>query len=183
MKMTKKAMLMLLTVCVMALCTVLCAANVSAANVVKSGECGDKMTWVLYDDGRLVIDGEGEMWSDFFRRLTHDDQIEVVNNINNGVSISHYQIVNSAENTLMEFALNEKGISQSELHKQTQKILKLTEENGKLKEQISQGEKFYNTMMQQAEEIGRLKERIAQLEREKGKDASGAPTSGVANAG
>lgn len=132
---------------------------------------------------RWLLNGEGEMWSDFFRRLTHDDQIEVVNNINNGVSISHYQIVNSAENTLMEFALNEKGISQSELHKQTQKILKLTEENGKLKEQISQGEKFYNTMMQQAEEIGRLKERIAQLEREKGKDASGAPTSGVANAG
>lgn len=36
---------------------------------------------------------------------------------------------------------------------------------------------------EQAEEIGRLKERIAQLEREKGKDASDARTSGVANVG
>ena len=38
-------------------------------------------------------------------------------------------------------------------------------------------------IIEQAEEIGRLKERIAQLEREKGKDASGVSTSGVANAG
>ena len=40
-----------------------------------------------------------------------------------------------------------------------------------------------NKLLQQAEEIGRLKERIAQLEKEKGKDASDARTSGVANAG
>ena len=38
-------------------------------------------------------------------------------------------------------------------------------------------------IMQQAEEIGKLKERIAQLEREKGKDASTAPTSDIASAG
>ena len=36
---------------------------------------------------------------------------------------------------------------------------------------------------EQAEEIGRLKERIAQLEREKGKNASDAQTSDVANVG
>lgn len=36
---------------------------------------------------------------------------------------------------------------------------------------------------EQAEEIGRLKERIAQLEREKGKNASDAQTSGIANVG
>lgn len=34
-----------------------------------------------------------------------------------------------------------------------------------------------------AEEIGRLRERISQLEREKGKDASDVPTSGIANVG
>lgn len=39
------------------------------------------------------------------------------------------------------------------------------------------------TICEQAEEIGRLRERINQLEREKGKDASGARTSGVANVG
>ena len=36
---------------------------------------------------------------------------------------------------------------------------------------------------EQAEEIGRLKERIAQLEREKGKNASTAQTSNIANVG
>ena len=40
-----------------------------------------------------------------------------------------------------------------------------------------------NTVKEQAEEIGRLRERISQLEREKGKDASDARTSGVANVG
>ena len=38
-------------------------------------------------------------------------------------------------------------------------------------------------IIQQAEEIGRLKQQIEQLQREKGKDASDARTSGVANAG
>lgn len=40
-----------------------------------------------------------------------------------------------------------------------------------------------NRITEQAAEIGRLNERIAQLQREKGKDASAAPTSGIANVG
>ncbi len=39
------------------------------------------------------------------------------------------------------------------------------------------------TIREQAAEIGRLNERIAQLQREKGKDASVAPTSDIANVG
>lgn len=38
-------------------------------------------------------------------------------------------------------------------------------------------------IIQQAEEIGRLKERINQLQREKGKNASDAQTSDIANVG
>lgn len=38
-------------------------------------------------------------------------------------------------------------------------------------------------IVDQAEEIGRLRERISQLEREKGKDASDVPNSGIANVG
>ncbi len=30
--------------------------------VTASGECGDDLTWVLYDDGELVIEGDGAMW-------------------------------------------------------------------------------------------------------------------------
>ncbi len=30
--------------------------------VTASGTCGDNLTWVLYDDGELVISGTGEMW-------------------------------------------------------------------------------------------------------------------------
>ena len=75
MKLLRKASLALLAVCAMVLCTVLCAANLSAAEVTASGECGDNLTWTLYDDGELVIDGEGAMgnmtssspapWSEF----------------------------------------------------------------------------------------------------------------------
>lgn len=39
----------------------LCCVWVCAADVVDSGECGDDLTWTLYDDGTLVIDGTGEM--------------------------------------------------------------------------------------------------------------------------
>ncbi len=42
---------------------------------------------------------------------------------------------------------------------------------------------FINKIAEQAEEIGKLKERINQLEREKGKNASDAQTSDIANAG
>lgn len=40
-----------------------------------------------------------------------------------------------------------------------------------------------NVIREQAEEIGQLRERVAQLEREKGKNVSDVPTSGVANVG
>lgn len=43
--------------------------------------------------------------------------------------------------------------------------------------------KLIATIQEQAEEIGQLRERIAQLQREKGKNASDAQTSGIANAG
>ena len=33
--------------------------------VTASGECGDDLTWTLYDDGELVIDGTGDMWNWF----------------------------------------------------------------------------------------------------------------------
>ena len=36
--------------------------NTSAAEPVIFGGCGDGLSWLLYDDGALVIDGEGEMW-------------------------------------------------------------------------------------------------------------------------
>ncbi len=63
MKLLKQATLVLFTMCVMILCTVFCAANVSAAEIVDSGECGDNLTWVLYDDGELIIEGTGDMWN------------------------------------------------------------------------------------------------------------------------
>jgi len=50
-----------LTVAISALCVMLCTISASAADVVDSGKCGDNLTWVLYDDGELVISGEGEM--------------------------------------------------------------------------------------------------------------------------
>jgi len=63
MKNMKKTALAVFTVCVFVMCTVLFTANVSAADVVDSGECGDRLTWVLYTDGELVIHGKGEIWN------------------------------------------------------------------------------------------------------------------------
>lgn len=56
----KKIMLLFAVVIVATLFTV----SASAKEVVESGECGangDNVTWVLYDDGELVISGKGKM--------------------------------------------------------------------------------------------------------------------------
>ncbi len=34
----------------------------SAAKIVRSGECGDNLTWTLDDEGTLTISGTGDMW-------------------------------------------------------------------------------------------------------------------------
>ena len=62
MKFMKKLSLVLFAVCTLLLCTVLCAANISAASVVDSGICGDNLTWSLSEDGALTIEGTGETW-------------------------------------------------------------------------------------------------------------------------
>jgi len=38
------------------------AINISARDIIASGECGANLTWTLYDDGEIVISGNGEMW-------------------------------------------------------------------------------------------------------------------------
>ena len=44
------------------LCAMLPCDNVLAKSVTDSGTCGDNATWELYDDGELVISGNGAMW-------------------------------------------------------------------------------------------------------------------------
>lgn len=66
MKRTKKIALIMLAVALMAVCFVFGASAERA--IIDSGECGaegDNVTWTLYDDGELVISGEGEMESYF----------------------------------------------------------------------------------------------------------------------
>ena len=63
MKKINKAMLFTMTFLTMVICLCFGAGAVSDV-IVDSGECGaegDNVTWVLYDDGELVISGEGEM--------------------------------------------------------------------------------------------------------------------------
>ena len=54
----KKQILSLLIV----LCLVVGMVPAVAAETVASGACGEKLTWVLTDDGTLTISGEGEMY-------------------------------------------------------------------------------------------------------------------------
>ena len=82
MKLLKKASLAVIMMCVMVLCTVFCAANVSAAAVTASGECGDSLTWTLYDDGeyevREIISGhafEDADLSDVIMQYNHEGRV------------------------------------------------------------------------------------------------------------
>ena len=54
----------ILTVVALVVLTAVLAVSVGAeehGEVIDSGECGDNLTWVLYEDGLLEIDGTGEM--------------------------------------------------------------------------------------------------------------------------
>ncbi len=57
----KKKLLLLATAVLLA---VLCTVGIGAVSdtVTAEGTCGDNLTWVLYSDGELVIDGTGKMW-------------------------------------------------------------------------------------------------------------------------
>ncbi|MBE6725837.1 MAG: leucine-rich repeat domain-containing protein, partial [Ruminococcaceae bacterium] len=76
--------LLLLTVAAaMAVCA-------SAANEIDSGKCGENLTWTLYDDGEMVIDGQWSMsnyssnnapWNAYkanIRTLTIKDGVESI---------------------------------------------------------------------------------------------------------
>jgi hypothetical protein len=39
------------------------SANISAAEIVDSGACGDNITWTLTESGELPLEGSGETWS------------------------------------------------------------------------------------------------------------------------
>lgn len=82
MKNTMKKISLLFAV---AIITVLFTMSASAKEIVDSGECGaegDNVTWVLYDDGELVISGEGEI--DFpFSNVDHNNKIHIRNVIIN----------------------------------------------------------------------------------------------------
>lgn len=132
---------------------------------------------------KWLLSGDAEMWTDFFQRLTHEEQVEVANNVNHNISISSFRIAHGAENLLVESLVTERVTTTKNIDYLKRSLSKALKENGELQERANMSDAFYKKTLEQAEEIGQLKERIAQLEREKGKDASGVSTSGVANAG
>lgn len=82
MKKINKAMLFTMTLMMIVVCMCFGAGAVSDV-IVDSGECGaegDNVTWVLYDDGELVISGEGEMADYGFMNDSpfHDSDIKSV---------------------------------------------------------------------------------------------------------
>ena len=63
----KKSRYLLIALLSMILAVILTTAALAEDHgaVVDSGQCGDNLTWTLYDDGLLEISGTGEMWEYF----------------------------------------------------------------------------------------------------------------------
>ena len=79
------------------------------------------------------------MWTDFMRRLTHEEQIIVVNQVNHGISVSSFQMEQTVDRTVRQFELD-----------------KLKEENIILRDRVKQAEKHQKTILSQERQIGRL---------------------------
>ena len=95
---------------VMMLCLMVCMGmSVSAAEVVETGECGaqgDNVTYTLYDDGELIISGEGDM-QNYDSKTAYFQNLDVKSVIiNSGVtSIGEYAFYNS--DTIMSITISE----------------------------------------------------------------------------
>lgn len=132
---------------------------------------------------RWLLNGEGEMWTEFMRGLSHEEQITVVDYVNHGVSVSSFQVAHNSKTILTDVAMAEKTFNEHQYNAMKAKTTKLIEENGKLKEKAAATEKYYETILEQAKEIGRLEQKIKDLEQRLGKNAVDVNTSHTANAG
>ncbi len=96
---------------VIMLCLMACMVGMSAsaAEVVETGKCGaegDNVTYTLYDDGELIISGEGDM-QNYDSKTAYFQNLDVKNVIiNSGVtSIGEYAFYNS--DTIMSITISE----------------------------------------------------------------------------
>ena len=115
---------------------------------------------------RWLLNGEGEMWTDFMRRLTHEEHIIVVNQVNHGISVSSFQMQQTVDRTVRQFELD-----------------KLKEENIILRDRVKQAEKHQKTILSQERQIGRLEREIEELKRQLEKTAGVASIGNTANVG
>ncbi len=115
---------------------------------------------------RWLLNGEGEMWTDFMRRLTYEEQIVVVDNVNHGLSVSSFQMEQDADRSIR--------IAEFDL---------LKEENVRLKDRAKLADRYYKMTLEQAKEIGRLEQRIKDLEQRLEKTAGDVSTGDIANVG
>ncbi len=82
MKRTNKLWLaLLLTVLVAALLAAGLTAAAEEPTVLKSGSCGDNVTWVLTDDGVLTVSGTGATWDYDFAQQKHPWRFEPVTKV------------------------------------------------------------------------------------------------------
>ena len=119
---------------------------------------------------RWLLNGEGEMWTDFMRRLSHDDQITVVDQVNHGISVSSFQMEQTVDRTIRQVELD-----------------RLKEENiilrDRAKQAEKQAEKQQKAMLNQERELGRLEKEIEELKRQLQKGAGSVSTEITANVG
>lgn len=107
---------------------------------------------------RWLLNGEGEMWTDFMRSLSHEEQIAVVDNVNHGISVSSYQ---------MQYESNKNFVQHNDILDKLFNLLH--EKDGEIRHQ--------------AEVIGKLRAEIDQLKQRLQKSADAASTEATANAG
>nr|DAT67205.1 MAG TPA: Regulatory protein-modification, helix-turn-helix, transcriptional regulator, DNA [Caudoviricetes sp.] len=107
---------------------------------------------------RWLLNGEGEMWSDFMRSLPHEDQIAVVDDVNHGVSVSSYYV----------------RYEKNKNFQQNNDVINKLFDNIQEKDLL---------IREQSKEIGRLQEQITQLKKKLQKTASDVNMSGTANVG
>ncbi len=90
--------------------------NIADRTVIDSGSCGDNVTYTLYNDGELVISGEGNMWDYTDCETPFDENINNIKSIvfSDGVTSVGGEAFNNFDNLVnIEFSDTVKTIGYS----------------------------------------------------------------------
>lgn len=113
---------------------------------------------------RWLLTGEGEMLTNLLSKCPPEQQVEILNSVSHGYTISHIIQDATKEAELTRHLMSSRIDDTVHLVELEQKLKDLAKQNGELSAKAADAEKYYNTVIEQAKTIGRLEAKVEELD-------------------